>query len=68
MAQSSFVTYQDVGHSVLGLSWQNRTEVGNKLWRTKVNNQLPKTITAQTDSFYVNLQGEVRCYFTQKNV
>ncbi len=45
---SSFVTFEDVGHSVLGFSWQNRTEVDNKLWRSKVNNQLPQTITAQT--------------------
>ena len=49
--RSGFVTFEDVGHCVLGLSWQNRTEVKNKLWRTKVNNQLPETITARTDIF-----------------
>lgn len=44
-------TFEDVGHCVLGLFWQNRAEGGNKLRRAKINDQLPQTITAETDTF-----------------
>lgn len=41
------VTLEDGGHSVLGVSGQNRAEVGNKLRRTMVHDQRSQTITTQ---------------------
>lgn len=41
-------TFEDVGHRVLGIFGQDRAEAGNKLWRTKVDEQLPQTIAGET--------------------
>lgn len=49
-------TFEDAGHRVLGLSWQNRAEAANKLWRTKVNNQLPQTSTDETNNLNKNCE------------
>jgi len=41
-------TFEDVGHSFLGFSGQNKTEVGDELRGSEVNNQPSQTLTAQS--------------------
>lgn len=40
-------TSEDVGHRVLGVSWQDGAQVGDKLRRPKVHEQLPQTVAAE---------------------
>lgn len=42
-------TFEDAGHRVLGLFWQNGAEAGNKLWRPKVDEQLSQTTAGETN-------------------
>ncbi len=45
-------TFQNVGHSVLGVSWQNTAEAVNELGRPEFHNQLPQSFTAEKYTFY----------------
>lgn len=49
-------TFEDVGHRVLGLFRQNRAQAGNELWGTKVDDQLPQTVTDPTNVVQKNRQ------------
>lgn len=44
-------TFQNVGHSVLGVSWQNTAEAVYELGRPEFHNQLPQSFTAENYTY-----------------